>query len=565
MATPWKHPTTQVYYIRRAVPRELQPILGTLFKRSLGTKDLAVAKPRFTVALAESEERFAAARAQLAGESLITAKDAQQLASRWYQKELDQMESSGDFTPYLFAETEEGATSYVTLNAFFEGDLSGRAIERALAPFISAALAEANLPPVEPASVPYSHLKKAFGAHLAQLSDIAYARHKGDWLKQPGVIPEAPLSHEKEKLRKKTGKLVSELFADFSKDKLLNDGDNRTTRKTLNEYEGVITRFIEYVGDLPVVEITRQVVTDYRVALSLMPSKGEGIRLLSAREQIAKAEAEGLPRLSDVTIKNRLRVLSSVLGFAIPLGVIQENPVVSSGVTMRLAKAISKKGLSRRRRDYTREEMKTIFSSPIFSGVGWSMPRTDLGKALYWIPLLAAYTGARREELCQLFVSDIKRSPEGIPYISILEVDEEDEERTVKNSGSRRAVPIHDDLIQLGFLGYVEGLPTGGQLFPRLTKDAKGFYGKNYGKHWAKYLQKVVQLKTTATPSHGFRHAFKTLCREVRIPEDAHDALTGHSDGDRSVSRGYGQMPLGALAEELKKFPSIAREAGLLK
>jgi len=33
------------------------------------------------------------------------------------------MESSGDFTPYLFAETEEGATSYVTLNAFFEGDL----------------------------------------------------------------------------------------------------------------------------------------------------------------------------------------------------------------------------------------------------------------------------------------------------------------------------------------------------------------------------------------------------------------------------------------------------------
>ena len=65
MASPWKHPTTQVYYIRRAVPKELQPILGTLFKRSLGTKDLALAKPRFTVALAESEERFAAARAQL--------------------------------------------------------------------------------------------------------------------------------------------------------------------------------------------------------------------------------------------------------------------------------------------------------------------------------------------------------------------------------------------------------------------------------------------------------------------------------------------------------------------
>jgi len=83
MASSWKYPTTQVYYIRRVVPKELQPILWTLLKRSLGTKDLAVAKSRFTVALAESEER------------LLLPVHAHQLASRRYQKGLAQMESSG--------------------------------------------------------------------------------------------------------------------------------------------------------------------------------------------------------------------------------------------------------------------------------------------------------------------------------------------------------------------------------------------------------------------------------------------------------------------------------------
>ncbi|TWI53832.1 site-specific recombinase XerD [Pseudomonas duriflava] len=553
MATPWKHPTSGYYYIRRAVPKDLQESLGSIYKKTLGTKDPHEAKSLFAAAWVQSEERFALARAQLEGGTLLGAKDVQQLAVRWFSLELSKMEASGDFTPFLYVDSEEGASS---LRDFLEESSKVAGIVN---PFISATL-EAHKLPAMPASAPlHKQLVEAFTTHLLKLSDLALARYSGNWTVKPDVLPVAPITLEQ---RSET-RLLSDIFSSFKKDKLATEGDSRTIRKTLDEYQSVVTRFIELFGDLPVTQIDRQAIQNFHMALHKMPSKGDGIRSMNAREMIAKAESEGLPTLTAATIKTRLRILSAVLGFALNMGVIKENPVVASGVAKRLSKTISKGASSRRRKDYTLEELKVIFTSPVYTEEGRSPPKKDLGKALYWIPLLAAYTGARREELAQLFVRDI-REEEGIPCLSILEANDGDEEetRTVKTVGSRRLVPIHSDLIALGFLEYVKGLPRDGQLFPALKPNAEGWYGKIFGKHRGKYLREVAKLDSPASPSHGFRHTFKTLCRSVGIPEDVHDAITGHSDG--SVSRGYGSMPLSRLAQELEKIPSIARESGLL-
>jgi hypothetical protein len=50
---------------------------------------------------------------------------------------------------------------------------------------------------------------------------------------------------------------------------------------------------------------------------------------------------------------------------------------------------------------------------------------------------------------------------------------------------------------------------------------------------------------------HSFRHGFKDGARAV-MPEEHHDAITGHSNG--SVGRSYGQgVPLRVLAESMAK------------
>lgn len=554
MATPWKDPRTGIYYLRRKVPKDLRSTLGELYKRSLGTKDLTEAKTLFAGAWVESEEKMALARAQLDGGTLLSARDIQQLASRWFSTELQKMEAGGDFTGYLHVDPEEGPSS---LRELLEESSRVPAI---VGPFIAQALHSHKLPPVPVSSPLHAQLVEAFTSHLLKLSDVALARHQGNWTVKADVLPLEPLTVE----HKAQVKVMSALIKDFREDRLSTEGDSRTIRKTLDEYQAVIIRFIELFGDLPVNQVDRQVIQNFHMALHKMPSKGGGIRSMNARDQIAKAEVEGLPTLTATTIKNRLRILSSVLGFAVNLGIIPENPVVTSGVAKRLSKVISKGASSRRRKDYLLDELKVIFKSQAFTEEGWSPPKKDLGRALYWMPLLAIYTGARREELAQLFVRDVKVSPEGVHYLSILEAEDDDETsgRTVKTQGSRRSVPLHQDLLELGFLGYLEGLPEDDQLFPALTPTASGWYGKTFGKHWERYLREVVKLDSPAKPSHGFRHAFKTLSRSVGIPEDVHDALTGHSDG--SVSRGYGQMPLSRLAEEMTKYPSIARAAGIL-
>lgn len=566
MASPWKHPQSGIYYIRRKVPKALQGLPGLpkeLYKRSLDTRDLAEAKALFAAAWAETEELFSLAQAQAKGHSPLTAKDAQQLASRWFRGELEHMEQLGGFEKYLVVipisgDGESGEECW-TLKRFY-ADQSRDAWSKCVSPFIADSLALHKLPTAPQDSPLHSQLVEAFTDHLHQLSELALVRRQGDWATQAKVLPQQPLSTEaiaQEKLP-----TLSELFQKYRQSKLVIEGDDRTTKKTLDEFSGVITQFIELYGDLPLGKINLARIHDYQLTLSKMPSSGNGIRSLTAPEQLAKAEMEGLPRISLATSRKRLKALSAVLGHGVNLGWLTENPVTATGLTKQLAKAVTKGAKSKRRKDYTGEELHRIFSSPIYRD-GWKPAKADLGQALYWIPLLSAYTGARREELCQLFVSDVCKSPSGIDFLSILDSgDADDAGRTVKTDGSRRSVPIHSDLLALGFLTYVEGLPQEGQLFPGLTRSPDGWYGNNYGKHWAQYLEKVVQLDSPASPSHGFRHTFKTLCREVSIDTAVSDWITGHASPN--IGATYGSNPLCRMAEEMKKFPRMALEANLL-
>ncbi len=530
MADPFKHPKSGIYYLRRKVPPTLQRALGLEYKKSLRTRDPVQAKFEFARAWAASEEAFATARAELKGVEAISAFDAQQLAARWFRAEQEKLERTGRFTSVLVSgpggawerggQGEEWQTFISLREAAGEGEEPPGGDWAALVePHIKAALRMANLPmPVAgtPAAV---RLHQAFEEHVYKLSDWALKRHEGEMV-PPGqdVAPLAPLTSEGPQavMPRRT---LRELFDAYSSDKVLNDGDSRSTRKTINTFRASAERFIELLGDLDIRRIDREAVSRFRAELARLPAKGEGIRALTAPQLIAKADAEGLPRLSGPTIRNHLRALSAVLSVGVALRWLDENAVIASGVGQKAAKAATKRA-SRRRKHYLRLELQAIFSSPAFTSTGWVSPRADFGKAWYWLPLLLYYTGARREEIAQLRVADVTEGEDGVWSLSILAVDDEnDEGRGVKTEGSRRWIPLHSDLLERGFLAYVASLPPDGQLFPALKSNPSGYYGGNFGKRWAAYLRDIVKLDATVSPMHGFRHTFKTLCRDVGIPE----------------------------------------------
>jgi integrase len=129
--------------------------------------------------------------------------------------------------------------------------------------------------------------------------------------------------------------------------------------------------------------------------------------------------------------------------------------------------------------------------------------------------------------------------------------------RGLKTATSRRAVPLHPEVLRLGFVAYVRNTPVSGRAFPDLLPGTHGNLTGAFSKYWARFSDECG-ITDRRTAFHSFRHGFKDACRGASISEEIHDALTGHRTV--SVGRSYGLgVPLSALAEAVRRisYPGV--------
>jgi integrase len=165
----------------------------------------------------------------------------------------------------------------------------------------------------------------------------------------------------------------------------------------------------------------------------------------------------------------------------------------------------------------------------------------------FWLPLLALYQGGRQAEFGQALLTDIQVE-DGIPC---FEIEGRAEEGTrVKNQGSNRRIPLHPEVIRLGFLDYVEGLRQAGErrLFPLLRASDGRKCTVQYVKHYGKWLR-TLGITDPKKVFHSFRHTFKQAARH--IPEQWSDVLCGHAHD--SEGRKYGEWPV------VHQFPYLVK------
>lgn len=116
----------------------------------------------------------------------------------------------------------------------------------------------------------------------------------------------------------------------------------------------------------------------------------------------------------------------------------------------------SRKDPENGQRSFKPTELKRLFSGPELATFAQNVDHAHK----YWLPTVALFTGARVNELCQLNPQcDIKQDAESKHWF--LDITAETTahkavKKTVKTPGSKRKVPIHPQLIELGFLQYVE-------------------------------------------------------------------------------------------------------------
>jgi len=301
--------------------------------------------------------------------------------------------------------------------------------------------------------------------------------------------------------------------------------ERKPDTKSIAATQRVIRRFTEMVGDILPRDLTRA----HAVALK--------DKLLASGQ-------------TGVNTNKHLTVFNVILNFGVANGELEYNP--AQGVKVQV-----KRNAKDARHPFALRDLQTIFATlPPYTGE--VVPNHIGHDAAYWIPLLALFYGARREELCQLRPEDIYEEM----YIDetgadqktwVLRITGAGEGQTVKNIGSVRRAPIHAELIARGFIAFVARQRGKPQLFD-LNPDENGKKGSAFGKWFNESLRDTCGIADPKLVFHSFRHSFKDHCRALEISEEVSDALSGHSSG--KVSRRYGGLafPLRPLVEAVKKY-----------
>ena len=117
---------------------------------------------------------------------------------------------------------------------------------------------------------------------------------------------------------------------------------------------------------------------------------------------------------------------------------------------------------------------------------------------------------------------------DGIPY---LRIDYTDTGR-IKSEASRRSLPLHSELVRLGFPEFVRAMERAGSviLFPECKPTNKT---QNYGDVFYKNAWTHIKAKGELSPSatlHGNRHRFNTDLREGRVSAENRSEMMGHSN-----------------------------------
>jgi integrase len=171
-----------------------------------------------------------------------------------------------------------------------------------------------------------------------------------------------------------------------------------------------------------------------------------------------------------------------------------------------------------------------------------------------WVPWLLAYTGARPNDITQLRGKDVQRM-EGTWAFNLTP-----EAGTIK-TGQARRVPLHEHLIEQGFLAFVETKGQGPLFYrPRKGKPTgqKKPPSAQVRQRLAAWVRSLGVTDTELSPNHGWRHTFKQIATRHGLAEKVIDSICGHAPA--TEGRGYGEPTLKDKADTLSKFPRYSTD-----
>jgi integrase len=537
-----------VYYYRRRVPLSLVEKIGKkIIQHSLETSNFKEAKKRRTVCDLQWDARFEAyssfgpddeASVQVSPQnSSLSAAELTQLVRNYVERQ-DQAAKKRDASCHPITANErremriEAEFEAQTLQA--RDDLHQQWIYQAGVEALRAAgksLNDPHVPGETLAELVRRGLLELNRRHRARLADD-HGRSFFDQLFDPACPAKVTF-----------GKLADQHLRLVEEDGAV----NALSAKGLDRQRATVALVREIVGEeTPVDAIDYDICLHVRTILARLPANRTKLYGdLPIDQAIEQAAKEGKPLLSPVTQERYLVALRDLLDLAAKKQLITVNPAVG-------LRPIKRDTISSgdKRKPFTLQQIADFFKSQYYAESAKHSPPFAHDKTAwrFWLPLMCLFLGMRPNEAAQLHLHDLQRTKAGTWYLDIIATADDDEGadtatgKTLKTKASRRKIPLHPELIKVGFLQFVEQQKKAGigpRLFPDLKPDKYGNHATYALKRFRDtYLPAAIKMEPRQS-FYSFRHSWRDALRRIDAQPATLQALGAWSQG-KLTSDDYG-------------------------
>ena len=289
------------------------------------------------------------------------------------------------------------------------------------------------------------------------------------------------------------------------------------TQRTENEKQEYFQVLFELIGeDTDIGTITADDASRVKTDLQRYPRnrrKHPKTRELSIADALLVQDVE---RLSVPTLNKYMQTYKGLFGWAAANKHISEN--LFDGMPYRQGKRQKEQS---KRAAFSPEQIRTIRDKVLTIEI--PRPQYEYRK---WGPLIAMYTGARLNEIAQLMLKDLQQKN----GIWVFDLNDDGDRKSVKNSASKRRVPVHEKLIEYGLLDYVDELRARGatKLFPDFNYCPTNGWGRTLGRWVNNVLLVDLGIKETALTFHSFRHTVVTSLLRAEVAQTVVQTIVGH-------------------------------------
>ena len=286
-----------------------------------------------------------------------------------------------------------------------------------------------------------------------------------------------------------------------------------------------------------------------------LQDKKEQAQIAAAEKQIAQQGLDGdakeellrkakIARISPRTFQRHQKYLSAPLDHAVSKGLLSHNPfkpyVVGEAMIEDMRKSLP-------------TTSRQLWSSTDFAALlkteKWNSEKTQINDHVFWVPLIARLHGLRSEEILQLKPKNI-RCDDGIHFFDI----ERGTGQSLKSDNARRMIPIHSQLIELGFLELVQRQRGLGKerIFDKVSrsKSSRLTFTSNFTKNF-NYYRTTRKVYDERRDLHAMRTTFNTTLVTGSVPDTARRYLMGHRNDDVGI---VNYLPEGFSLATLKSY-----------